>query len=226
MEIQVGEKVALLTTHKTYRDDAEDSVRAVANYSPFCKYVEACARHGPVPSTFVIRDIRRVAHRIVGLTVDVECDTRSGRVVQSVDLCDSSPAIILPVSTVNDICYAILVRQRQTSVSCSFILEAFCGAVNDTGNLTAPKDELFQQLGVDLQQVRAVSPKKYTIGNEGTAPYKIYSVTVEMSPETLQTLQNASMIVEKSLVAMPLDEVLSTVSDVKACLAASLLLVS
>ncbi|ESL11660.1 hypothetical protein TRSC58_00585 [Trypanosoma rangeli SC58] len=226
MEIQVGEKVALLTMHKSYRDDAEGGVKAVANYSPFCKYVATCARYGPVPSTFVIRDIRRVAQRIVGLTMDVECVTRSGRVVQSVDLCDSSPAVILPVTTVNDICYALLVRQRQASVGCNFILEAFCGAVNDTGSLMAPKDELFQQLGVDLQQVRAISPKKYTIGNEGTAPYKVYSVTVEMSPETLQTLQNVSMNVEKSLVAMPLDEVLSTVSDAKACLVASLLLAS
>ncbi|RNF22227.1 uncharacterized protein Tco025E_03159 [Trypanosoma conorhini] len=226
MEVQVGERVALLTTHKTFRDDTEGGLRAVADYPPFCKYVAACAGHGPVPSTFVIRNIRRVAQRVVGLTMDVECDTRSGKVVQTVDLCDSSPAIILPVAAVNDTRYAILVRQRQVSVGCNFILEAFCGAVNDTGNLTAPKDELFQQLGADLQQVRAVSSKGYTVGNEGTAPYKVYSLAVEMTPETLQTLQNASKVVENSLVALPLDEVVSTVSDAKACLAASLLLVS
>ncbi|EAN94394.1 hypothetical protein TcCL_ESM04005 [Trypanosoma cruzi] len=226
MEIQLGEKVALLTTHKTYRDDLEDGVRAVARYLPFCKYVATCAEHGPVPSTFIIRSIRRVAQRIVGLIMDVECVTRSGKIVQTVDICDSNPVIIFPVATVNGIRYAILVRKRQVSVGCNFIVEALCGVENNDGSFTIPNDELLIPLGVDLQKTHALSSKRYTIGNEGTTPYKVYSVTLEMTPETLQKLQNTSKDLENALIALPLDEVLSTVGDVKASLAASLLLVS
>ncbi|ORC92759.1 uncharacterized protein TM35_000035120 [Trypanosoma theileri] len=224
MEVLIGERAALLTTHKTYRDDGEDSVRAVAGYPPFCNYVETCAKSGPVPSAFEIRNIRRIAQRVVGVIMDVECETQSGKVIQTVDLHDNSPVILFPVAVVNDTRYALLVRQRRVSAGCKYTLEAMCGTETEENVFTGPSDEHLAALGFDLRQAYALSPSRYTLGNEGTAPYKVCSVNATLSPEVLQELQNPPENVDTSLIPLPLEEVLSTVNDAKASLAVSLLL--
>ncbi|KAH9589366.1 hypothetical protein LSM04_007489 [Trypanosoma melophagium] len=224
MEVLIGERAVLLTTHKTYRDDGEDSVRAVAGYTPFRTYVDTCTKSGPVPSAFLIRNIRRIAQRVVGVIMDVECDTQSGKVVQTVDLCDSSPVILLPIATVNNTRYAFLVRQRRVSAGCKYTLEAMCGTETEDNAFIGPNDELLSALGFDLKQVFALSPSRYTLGNEGTVLYKVCSVNATLSPETLQELQSVPENVDTLLTPVSLEEVLGNVNDAKASLAASLLL--
>ncbi|KEG14170.1 hypothetical protein DQ04_00591110 [Trypanosoma grayi] len=224
MEVLIGNREVLLTTHKTYRDDGEGGVRSVAAYTPFCNYLAACAEHGPMPSAFIVRNIRRIAQRVVGVIMDVECETQSGKVVQTVDLCDSTPVVLLPIAIVNDTKYALLVRQRRVSAGCKFTVEAFCGAEDCDGTITWTNGELLTRLGFDLNSVEVLSQVKYTVGNEGTAPYKVCSASVLMAPEIFQGVQESAKGAETSFIAVPLEEVMFAVSDAKAGLAASLVL--
>ncbi|KAG8347054.1 hypothetical protein ERJ75_000929500 [Trypanosoma vivax] len=225
MELRVGSGVAVLAPHKTYRDDSDSTVKDVATFTPFRNYIAACNEHGPVPCALLIRNVRRMAQRVVGVIMDVECNTATGKTVQTVELTDASPAILLPVVVVVGVEYALLLHQRRVSVGCDVTVEAFCGVENSDGTFSWENEHFLTALGFDMKTVRVCGANKYTVGNEGQQPYRVCSVSASMDLGALETLQKSSKdSTSVSLLAVRLEEVVTSVNDAKASLAASLLL--
>ncbi|CBH16396.1 uncharacterized protein TEOVI_000723300 [Trypanosoma equiperdum] len=225
MEVKIGKDVALLTAHKTYRDDGEDMVKAVATYVPFMNYVAACESSGLVPSAFLVRNVRHIARRVVGVIMDVECNTPTGKIVQPVEMSDFSPAILLPVVIVETVRYALLLQRRCVAVGCGLTTEAFCGAKDSGDNITWQNHELLTSAGFDLRDVRKLGFGEYSVGNEGLPPYTLHTIKKGMSSEEFEQLQKISAgTADASLFAVRLEDVMSSVNDAKAGLAASVLL--
>nr|CCC94284.1 conserved hypothetical protein [Trypanosoma congolense IL3000] len=225
MEINFGARVALLATHKTYCDDGDNTVKCVASYPPFMSYLEECRVGGPTPSSFLIRDVRRMARRIVGVILDVECLTDTGKMTQTVELSDHSPAILLPVARVEETKYALLVRHRCTSAGCGLTTEAFCGLVDGGGATTWYYSDLLTEAGFNLGQLDKVGSRKYSVGNEGSPPYDVFTIEQAMTPSAIEAIhQAAAGAADASLVAVPMEDVVLTINDAKAALAVSLVM--
>lgn len=224
MEIDVGGKDVLLTTHKTYRvEDDVNAIQCLKEYAPFLQFIAACAERGPVPRAIILRNIIRIAHRIISVLADVEyMDSTGARETQPLLLVAAQPVILLPVATATDgVRYGILLQHRRLAYGMTMPREAFVGVeANSSVQLEANHASMLAEVGVNLNQAQPIGQPLYTVGNDGSLTYRVYKAEATLSDEQLQALVQGCS--EGPLTAVPLSAILST-ADAKACLAASLL---
>lgn len=220
MEIKIRDKDVLLTTHKTYCEREEvKGLQAVSQYPPFLKYVAECETRGPAPRAIIIRNIFRFAHRVVGVVADVEyTDSAGKKLCQTVNLADEAPAILLPVIEAGGKKFAVLVHHRRLATGMSATDEAITGLVGLTGEFTSEHNEAVASLGFDLASATKLQ-RTYTIGDEGSQPYTIYTVAMSRgSEEEVKGLLEKGDGLAPQLFAVPVTDV-HTLGDSKAALA-------
>lgn len=228
MEITVGGKEVLLTTHKTYRESAEtEGLKALMDFAPFKQFLAFSEERGPIPQSIIVRALKHLAHRLVSAMVDVEyVDSIGQRLTQSVYFTTYRPALLLPVVECGDDKYGIFVRQSRLALSFEQSDEALDGAISEDGGFVSDYDEFLQELGVQQSAIVPIDGRAYTVGNEGGFPYKVFTtsgLSFSTADELHVRLQQLSEGLSVKFVAAPMEVILS-IGDAKARLAASLLL--
>eukprot|EP00796_Vickermania_ingenoplastis_P001854 gene1854-1133_t len=221
MEIKIRDKDVLLTTHKTYCEPEEvKGLQAVSQYAPFQKYVADCSARGPAPRAFIVRNIFRFAHRVVGVVLEVEyVDSTGKKLSQTVNLTDQPPAILMPIIQIGDKKYAVLVRQRRLATGLEATDEAITGAVGLSGEFSSDHNEAVEALGFSLSAAKPL-PRSYTIGEDGNLAYTIYTTSIEKQDEVqIAELLEKGDGMSPRLFAVPVTDVIR-LGDSKAALAA------
>lgn len=242
MEFKIRGENVLLTTHKTYCEVGEQNgLQAVSLYSPFLKFSTECEKRGPVPRAFIIRNIFRFAHRVVGILMDVEyVDSTGVKVTHTVHLTDQSPAVLLPVIHVGEKAYALLIRHRRIATSMKLVTEAITGMVGPNGEFSCKEHErALEKVGVQLSSSQLISERTFTIGGdeEGALGYHFYTMRMARTTEELAPLlvssggskttidqgsSGSTSVLEPRLYAVPISEV-NECGDAKATLATCLI---
>lgn len=242
MEFKICEKNVLLTTHKTYCEvDEQNGLQAVFHYSPFQKFSSECEKRGPVPKAFIIRNIFRLAHRVVGVLMDVEyIDSTGMKVTHTVHLTDQPPAVLLPIINVGEKTYALLVNHRRVATGMKTVTEAITGVVGPNDEFSCKEHEnALEKAGFQLSLSEVMTKRTFTIGGdeEGTVGYTFYTMRVartleEISPFLLSPVgskpindagsSRSNSVLDPRLCAIPLSEVYGC-GDAKASLAMCLL---
>ncbi|EPY35936.1 hypothetical protein STCU_00837 [Strigomonas culicis] len=99
--------------------------------------------------------------------------------------------------------------------------EAFYGSIDNSGRFLCVYNDLLERAGFNTSAAQPINDKQYTIGSEGKMPYRVLSVSATLSEEQLVAL-SAVADGDTTLVAVPF-EVIPTLDDAKASLAAALL---
>lgn len=224
MELAVGSASVLLTTHKTYCEMEElRCLQAVSHYAPLLSYLSRCADRGAVPTAVVVRGLRRVAHRITAAEVDVVYDDAATHTTTAhvLRISNEQPALLLPTAVVEGRRCALLVTTSTLSQGLRPVAAALRGSVAADGSFaasTAKDAAAMERVGVSCAAAEAVTPQTFTLGNEGEAALRIFTVSVQWGSEATQALQSTP-----DVVLLPLEDVCSA-GDAGAALAASLLL--
>ncbi|CAD2222368.1 hypothetical protein, conserved [Angomonas deanei] len=223
MEIKVQNGTILLSIHSTLLvTNKEETLRSVADYPPFQQYIGSFEQPGSIlPKAILIRSIMKMAQRIVRVIADVVVDTDGKEITQPIQLSAESPAVLLPIAVVDGKKYGIVVGQRRMSLSFFPTKEAIYGSVDETGRFTSDCNSILTSLGFNLAGVEAVGERTFTIGNEGKLPFRIFSVTANLTQQQLETIGSAESE-EGRPIAVPFD-VLPSLDDAKVGLAACLL---
>lgn len=225
MELNIGGKTVLLTTHKTYCEvDEVNGLRAVSQYGPFQQYVAQCEANGPIPSAFILRNIFRYAHRVVGVVMDVELKDETGKnliVSQTVNLTERLPAVMLPIVEIGTKKYAMLLHHRRLATGLSAVDEALCGVVDIDGSFSSEYNEMLTTAGFDLSQATAL-PRKCVVGGEGSLAYTFFTMSITRQDEVqVAELLDKGDGTSPRLFLTPIDDV-HGLGDAKASLAAYL----
>jgi hypothetical protein len=221
MELAVDGRTVLLATHKTYCEGEElQTLRAISQYHPLLSYLQSCAERGALPTAIVVRRLYRIAHRIHGAEVDVvyEDATRHSTTAYVVQLSNLHPALLMPVVAVNGKRYALLAQESTLSQGLRPVVTCIRGCVDDAGRFDATAHAAaLSALGVSYADAKPLSSQKFTIGNEGEPPLRVYSMTLHWDAGSARAVEASN-----GLVLMPLEEV-PRAGDVGAAFCASML---
>ncbi|KAG5481124.1 hypothetical protein LSCM1_06805 [Leishmania martiniquensis] len=221
MELTVGQKQVLLTTHKAYSEaDELHSLRAFAKYPPLCTYLAQCTENGPIPDAVVVRRLERVAHRITGATVDLLYgDARSSILTTRVlRLSDARPAVLVPIVAVEGRRYAVLAQQAVVPQGLAVVKMAIRGVVDAEGAFaSAAYASALAEVGLRLADAKPIKPTAFTIGNEGEPPTHLFTVSAAWDAEQAEKLRQNPKL---ALVAF---KDVFTAGDAAASLAVSLM---
>lgn len=227
MELRVAGHEVLLTLNKSYCSEDESSVlQAVAKFKPLVDYLTKLSTEGFQLSTLTVKNVRYIAQRIVYVTFDALVASIKTRdtVSQTITLSDDVLAAYLPVVTCNGISYALLVEQKRIPCGGASVVEAFNGVQLPNGNFSGPTASLLSAVNIPVEGLKSLTTNDIVVGNEGTAPTVFLSSTKEVSEAELAQLQNASSEDGAKVVVIPLEDVIGTTVDVKAAVAAALIL--
>ncbi|KAG5481769.1 hypothetical protein CUR178_07122 [Leishmania enriettii] len=222
MELVVGQKRVLLTTHKTYSEaDELHSLRAFVRYAPLCTYLAECATNGPVPDAVVVRRLERVAHRITGAIVDLvyrdACSSSS--TTRALRLSNTCPAVLLPVVCVQGRRYAVLAQQALVPQGLAVVTMAMRGVVNAEGDFASDTyASALAEVGIRLEDATLISSTPFTIGNEGEPAIRLFTVKATWDAEQAEQLRE-----NPKLALVALKDVFAA-GDAAASLAVSLML--
>ncbi|CAJ1021589.1 conserved hypothetical protein [Leishmania braziliensis MHOM/BR/75/M2904] len=218
MELTVGGKPVLLTTHKAYCEVNElQSLRAFAQYPPLCTYLTECEKNGPIPDAVVVRHLERVAHRITGAVVDlIYGGTSTARVLR---LTNARPAVLLPIVAIEERRYAVLVQQVELSQGLKTVTTAMRGIVDAEGGFANDTyTSALARAGVRIADASPLSFTDFTIGNEGEPAVRFFTLTTTCNAEQAEQLRQ-----NPDLALVALKDVFAS-GDAAASLAVSLVL--
>ncbi|CUF39520.1 Hypothetical protein, putative [Bodo saltans] len=227
MELRVAGHEVLLTLNKSYCCEDESTIlQAVAKFKPLVDYLTKLNTEGFQLSSLTILNVSYIAQRIVYVTFDALFASVKTRdtVSQVITLSDDTVAAYLPVVKNNDVSYAVLVEQKRIPVGGASVVEAFSGVQLTNKNFSGPNASLLAAANLPVEGLTSLTANEVVVGNEGSAPTVFLSSTTEVSDAELARLQSGVSEDGASIVVIALEDVISKAVDVKAAVAAALLL--
>lgn len=227
MDLRVAGHEVLLTLNKSYCCEDESMIlQAVAKFKPLVDYLTKLNTEGFQLSTLTILNVSYIAQRIVYVTLDALFASIKTRdtVSQVITLSDDVVAAYLPVVTFNGSSFAVLVEQKRIPVGGAAVVEAFSGVQLPNGNFSGPNASLLAAANLPVDGLKSLSATEIVVGNEGAAPTIFLSSTTELSEAEFARLQNSVVEDDSKVVVIALEDVIGSAVDVKAAVAAALLL--
>lgn len=227
MELRVAGHEVLLNVHQSYCADDESAVIAnVSKYKPLLDYLTKVVLDDVALSAITIRNVATISQRIASVTVDVEfvkMGPSRERSTETIILSEDPTAVFLPTVESGGKRFAVLVQQPKVATGGQNVAGAFVGTNPKPGVFSGVGEDLLRTVGIDAYGLKTLNQRDVVLGNEGTAPVKFLSSMKIVSEADLASIAEAADATGK-IVLMDLEDVPSMCADLKACVAASLLL--
>ena len=230
MEYRVGGNEVLLTLDRAYvADDDTALLQQVSRFKPLVDYLTTFKPQNVTVSTLTITNVQQIAGRVAAVRgmLTVKHKETKDTITQPLVLADEAPSVVLPVITVGQKHYAVLVRRPRLPVGGAEVTEAFEGTFRkEDGAFVAEGAELLKALGLQVtdKTCSALSNDDVTLGNEGSAPVKLLRASKIFTEQSFADATQTAIVSEDgsaSLVVVPMEEVSTASSDLKAIVAAS-----
>jgi hypothetical protein len=233
MEFRVGGHEVLLSLDKAYvAEDDTALLQQVSRFKPLVDYLTTFKPADLTLSTLVISNVNLIAGRVAGIRghITLKHKTTKATRTEPLALSDEHRCVVLPVLSVGDRYYAVLVRRPRLAIGGEFITEAFEGTfAKEDGAFVAEDDVLLQGIGLQVTEktCSALAGEDINMGVEGSAPVKVLRASKVYTEQSFDEMNKTLMVSEdgrSSLVIIPVEDVPSHSVDLKAIVAASLFL--
>mmetsp|Transcript_66519 Transcript_66519/g.77190 ORF Transcript_66519/g.77190 Transcript_66519/m.77190 type:complete len:235 (+) Transcript_66519:59-763(+) len=232
MDLRVAGHEVFLTLHRTYcADDDSTVLQAVSKFKPLMDYLTKLNTEGFQLSSLTVRNVQYVATRIVSVTMDtLFASSKKGErdtVSECITLSDDCVCVYLPVlQMASGEKLGVLVNQCRPTIGGQAHTEAFFGVQLKPGSFSGSLTELLANASIPLDGLTVIpAPHDLIVGNEGIGPIKLLTSTkANVTEADVQTIQGLTSPCGAKLVVEPLQDILSSSSDLRATVAAALLL--
>lgn len=234
MELRIGGNEVNLSLSKTFVAEDEGALLLqISKHKPLADYLTKWKpADGSSLSSMTVVSVDMIASRIASILVEVtlvHAKTKA-KLSQRVRLSDEVRSVVLPVAMLaGGKPAAVLIERRRIATGGELQLEAIEGTFGKDGTLTnsvVPAVlKLFDSIGWSITEktCTALSMDDVSLGADST-PVRLLQATKIFGAESLNEALAASKDGDVRLVAVDLDLVPTTTTDLKACVAASLAL--
>jgi hypothetical protein len=231
MELRVGGNEVLLTLHAAYvTDDDTAHLQQVARFKPLLDYLTEYKPAGDVYiSAMIVTNVTFIANRVASVVVDVDLKNKATKesLVQTLALSDDVPVVVLPVLSVGTKHYAMLVTRPAVAIGGEAIVEAFAGAFNKDGSFNATDSDLLSDVGFPVSEktCTALTAEEVSLGHEGQRPVRLLKANKTFTQDSYDdAFSHPVKRGDATLTLVLLEDVASVSADMKAVLAAALVL--
>ena len=229
MELRVGGNEVYLSMHSdNVCDDKAGTLQQVSKFKPLVDYLTKFHPTEFSIAAMTVRNVRWVAQRIVSVVVDVKFTGKNRQsMVRSVLLSEETIHVVLPVLVVGDKSYAVLLSSPHVLLGGANINEAFSGIFLKDGTFECEYAELLKRadLHVTDRACTALTAEDVSLDSDRSVRLMQFPKVLTQR-EFAATFSDAGLphVGDASLVVCPLSEVTSKTTDLKALLAASMIL--